>query len=625
MKKITLILAIVMAGSSAFAQSQRLVLFEEFTQASCPPCATTNPGLNAMLDAHPSEVVSIKYQTDWPGNDVMNVHNPSEVQTRVSYYGVTGVPDGEMDGGLGFSGQPITMTYADVANRYSETSPLTIDVQFTLSPGQDSIYGYAMIRCTEGFTGGLNKAHMVVIERNIYFTNSNPPGNNGEREFEGVMKKMLPSDQGTTVPTTWAVGDSLELNYAWKLANVYDIKQLALVVFVQNNTTKEVYQAGYMRPNIANNAGIADISGINAVSCDPNITPTVMLHNFANTALTSVDINYYLDTNTPAVYNWTGSLAVDAEVAVPLPTITAGTGTHVFYATTENPNASVDEDLNNDDANTNVTVYISNVTTPVAADFVAASFPPAGFAIDNTDGDAYQWIRSIYGHNGAGSAKMRFFSANDGTIDDLYAPKMDFSNSILGAQLTFEVAHAQYNSSYIDRIQVNVSSDCGVNWTTVYDKQGAALATTTATTSEYNQPSAAHWRLETVSLDQFVGSSELLVQFRGISGFGNNAYLDNINISDGTVSVPVTLFNSGVELYPNPARNEAYLNANLAKASDLKVTLLNSLGAIAKTYTFDGVTNQILKLDLTGLAKGTYVVNVTSGEDVFNTRLNITE
>ena len=170
---------------------------------------------------------------------------------------------------------------------------------------------------------------------------------------------------------------------------------------------------------------------------------------------------------------------------------------------------------------------------------------------------------------------------------------------------------------------MNVSSDCGVNWTTVYDKQGAALATTTATTSEYNQPSAAHWRLETVSLDQFVGSSELLVQFRGISGFGNNAYLDNINISDGTVSVPVTLFNSGVELYPNPARNEAYLNANLAKASDLKVTLLNSLGAIAKTYTFDGVTNQILKLDLTGLAKGSYIVNVTSGEDVFNTRLNL--
>ena len=101
MKKITLFLAITLAGSSAFAQSERLVLFEEFTQASCPPCASTNPSLNAMLNAHPNEVVSIKYQTDWPGSDVMNVHNPAQVDTRVAYYSVTGVPGGELDGGVG--------------------------------------------------------------------------------------------------------------------------------------------------------------------------------------------------------------------------------------------------------------------------------------------------------------------------------------------------------------------------------------------------------------------------------------------------------------------------------------------------------------------------------------------
>jgi hypothetical protein len=437
MKKITLFLAIAMAGSSAFAQSQRLVLFEEFTQASCPPCATTNPGLNAMLDAHPSEVVSIKYQTDWPGSDVMNMHNPNEVQTRVSYYGVTGVPSGELDGGLGFSGQPIGMTYADVAGRYSQTSPLEIDVDFTLSPAQDSIYAYAIIRCTEGFTGGVNKAHMAVIERNIYFTNANPPGNNGEREFEGVMKKMLPSDQGTAVPTTWAIGDSVVLNYAWKLANVYDIRQLAVVVFVQNNTTKEVYQAGYMRPKIANNAGINGVSGINAVQCDPDVTPTVMLHNYANIPLTSVDINYYFDTNTPAVYNWTGSVAVDDEVAVTLPTLSPGTGSHVFHVATENPNASVDDDMNNDDDLANMTIYITNVTTPVAADFLAVAFPPAGFAIDNTlMAILIKWIRSSLRTQWRRKCKNEISSVpDDGTIDDLYAPKMDFSNSIIGCSV----------------------------------------------------------------------------------------------------------------------------------------------------------------------------------------------
>ena len=63
----------------------------------------------------------------------------------------------------------------------------------------------------------------------------------------------------------------------------------------------------------------------------------------------------------------------------------------------------------------------------------------------------------------------------------------------------------------------------------------------------------------------------------------------------------------------------------LQKRLIFRLLLLNSIGAVVKTYAFESVTNQILKLDLTGLAKGTYVVNITSGSDVFNTRLNITE
>src|SRR6188768_1748133 len=115
MKKITLLVAAFLTLITfANAQSQRLVLFEEFTQASCPPCATTNPGLNAMLNANQSKVVSVKYQTSWPGTDPMNAQNPTEVQTRVTYYNVTGVPDGELDGGQGFSGQPASMTAAMV-------------------------------------------------------------------------------------------------------------------------------------------------------------------------------------------------------------------------------------------------------------------------------------------------------------------------------------------------------------------------------------------------------------------------------------------------------------------------------------------------------------------------------
>ncbi len=83
---------------NAIGQSTRMVLAEEFTQASCPPCATQNPTFNSLLDANSTKVVAIKYQTNWPGVDPMNVNTQSMVGPRVTYYSVTGVPWAAMDG-----------------------------------------------------------------------------------------------------------------------------------------------------------------------------------------------------------------------------------------------------------------------------------------------------------------------------------------------------------------------------------------------------------------------------------------------------------------------------------------------------------------------------------------------
>ena len=52
-KVITLIvLAVCAAGFNLNAQSTRLVLAEEFTQASCGPCASQNPTFNNLLNAN---------------------------------------------------------------------------------------------------------------------------------------------------------------------------------------------------------------------------------------------------------------------------------------------------------------------------------------------------------------------------------------------------------------------------------------------------------------------------------------------------------------------------------------------------------------------------------------------
>ena len=116
MKKITL-LALLIASQFAMAQTQRFVIIEEFTQASCGPCAQQNPAFNALLSANSTKTFGLKYQTSFPGVDPMNEHNPEQVSDRWDYYPGTGVPYCRLDGstkpaGSAYAGAPANVTQA---------------------------------------------------------------------------------------------------------------------------------------------------------------------------------------------------------------------------------------------------------------------------------------------------------------------------------------------------------------------------------------------------------------------------------------------------------------------------------------------------------------------------------
>jgi hypothetical protein len=182
-----------------------------------------------------------------------------------------------------------------------------------------------------------------------------------------------------------------------------------------------------------------------------------------------------------------------------------------------------------------------------------------------------------------------------------------------------------YDATSIERLKVNVSTDCGASWSTIYNKSGATLATVSGYLSTAFNPVSTSWRSETVSLDAYIGSPELMFQIQSISGYGNNIYVDNVNISDGVVSVPVLATQSPVELYPNPAKGEAFVNVSMNKATDLTIVIYNSLGAQVATYVYDGFTSGIIRLDIASLAKGNFVVSVQSTDGVITKRLMVSE
>jgi hypothetical protein len=95
--------------------------------------------------------------------------------------------------------------------------------------------------------------------------------------------------------------------------------------------------------------------------------------------------------------------------------------------------------------------------------------------------------------------------------------------------LYFDVSYRRYNSNFSDGLRVDVSTDCGSSFApSVYQKSGSTLATGPDWSSSWI-PSSSDWRIDSLDLSAYVGSSVQLM-FVNECGYGNNLFLDNIRI-----------------------------------------------------------------------------------------------
>ena len=316
MKKTVLLAAslIMLFSLKVNAQNERILLFECFTNASCGPCASQNPALDALINANSDRIAAIKYHMNWPGaNDPMYVHNPTDNNSRKSVYNINSVPHTVVDGNR-YSGMPSGINQNTVNQWLTVTSPFEMRLSYEVDEVANTITVHVTGRASESVSGN-NKLYVGVIEREIHY--NNPPGSNGERDFYAVMKKLLPSSSGITISPIEA-GSYFAYNFTWELANVYDNSQLDAIAWIQNPDTKVVHQAVKSSQNIepyyANEAEVSDITNVKGRNCSGLIEPRVLLTNFGSNTLTTAELEVLINGESLKTIDWTGNIAsFDAE------------------------------------------------------------------------------------------------------------------------------------------------------------------------------------------------------------------------------------------------------------------------------------------------------------------------
>jgi hypothetical protein len=225
----------------------RLMIIEGFTSSTCGPCASNNPYLIAfMRTADLEKICAIAFHMNWPppGDDPMYLHNPADNNGRRSYYGVNSIPQGRFDGFITLNSPYSTslfQTYYD--QRVNILSPVSIIL--TDSTIGDSVKIKARIYCESSLTNSGTTLYVAVYEDSIKY--ASPPGSNGETEFHWVMRSMLPNSNGTQLTLLPGDLNTYEFKY-WKNP-VWNQNQIRIMAFVQDNTTKEIVNAGKKTQN----------------------------------------------------------------------------------------------------------------------------------------------------------------------------------------------------------------------------------------------------------------------------------------------------------------------------------------------------------------------------------------
>jgi PKD repeat protein len=225
---------------------------------------------------------------------------------------------------------------------------------------------------------------------------------------------------------------------------------------------------------------------------------------------------------------------------------------------------------------TQIITVISPGPFPAFADFENGLLPPSDFqliTIPFTNPQPTWAIGNASGY-GIGQKSLRQYSWY---LHPIRSYLMDFSNSNMPTlSFDYAIAEGSLTLTTLASLEVQVSTDCGVSFTTVLLIPDS-LAKTAPNTPNF-VPNATQWRTATADLSAYGGMQDVYVQIIG-NASTDWVYIDNINLFSNPLGVnQMSAPGIKMNVFPNPSTGISTLTVTGIEGKSANLSLIDISG-----------------------------------------------
>ncbi len=285
--------------------------------------------------------------------------------------------------------------------------------------------------------------------------------------------------------------------------------------------------------------------------CPSEVNALVYVRNLGQNEINSLSFEGELNGQN-FNFDWTGSLLTGAAEVIEIPTlIQAIPGNNNISINIIHVNGTTDADNSNNQETGSFNIYNGNYMTMLEEGF-EGTFPPQGWSYQSSGTNGTDWIKS---NSAAASGNSSMKGDNWGSpaiilgpdFNYIYLPRIDLegaSNPVISFDLAYKLTIfanpdlTEFNADFGDLMAIEVSTDCGTTFQSIFNESGEGLATVLDTIIVPDgQPGPAlnehtieanDWNNIQLSLADYIGE-KIIIRFLNV-GISQPIYVDNINL-----------------------------------------------------------------------------------------------